>query len=157
MVEKTKKLTDREGGYGRGGRKGGPSWGNRKSQRRESTYSVKCKSVVTAEEGCMFVGWVGDKATEVGSSWILKEPLFTLTKSLHLTSLHLCFPLSRPLFPFRPPNLNQSWQILSPEIHSTSICWNTYYMPCIVLGAWDTWVKILLCPCAYILVGEVKG
>lgn len=29
-----------------------------------------------AEEGDVMVGWVGDKATEVGRSGILKEPIY---------------------------------------------------------------------------------
>ena len=64
---------------------------------RNFIYSIKYKSVVTAEEGCVLVGWVADKATEVGSSGILKEPR---TKSLDLISFRLCFLLSKLLFPF---------------------------------------------------------
>ena len=44
----------------------------------------------------MLVGRVADKATEVGSSGILKEP----KTELRSISLHPCFPLSKLLFPF---------------------------------------------------------
>ena len=49
---KTKKITDGEEGYGRG---------SRKSQKRETTHSVKCTKVVMAEEGNMLVGQIGEK------------------------------------------------------------------------------------------------
>ena len=59
---------------------------------RNFLCSIKYKSVVMAEEGCVLVSWVADKATEVGSSGILK--------TLDLISFHLCFFLSKLLFPF---------------------------------------------------------
>ena len=64
---------------------------------RNFICSIKYKSFVMAEEGCVLEGWVADKATEVGSSGILKEPQ---TKTLDLISFHLCFFLSKLLFPF---------------------------------------------------------
>lgn len=139
---KTKKITNWEEGYGRG---------SRKSQKWETTLSVKFMKVVMAEEGNMLVGWIEEKPR--GRQEMNRKGTYIPWQSLDLTSLYLCFPLLRMLSSLSPAQLKPIMMTHSLSRNSFNRCLLEHLLCAMYcLGTWATWVKILLCACAYVPV-----